>query len=81
MSGDIIFILIILGYCLVYISFIIPAEIHDKKIWKSEHEVSTLSIDASMYLIFWPITAWFLIPRYFQNKEYYKYGIPYKDLF
>ena len=80
MSPDIIFILITLGYFLVHISFIILVEIHDEKIWKTEHKVSTLSMDASMYLIFWPVTAWFLIPEYLRNKEYYKYGVPYKDL-
>ena len=81
MRPDIIAILIVIAYVAIHLVFVGLAKIHDRKIWKEEHKVSTLSMDTAMFMIFWPITAWFLIPKYLRNKEYYKYGVPYDDLF
>lgn len=81
MNTNVIVILIALVYIVVYFTIVGLAHGHDKKIWNEEHICSSLALDTSVFMLMWPITAWFLIPRYFQNKEYYKYGIPYKDLF
>jgi hypothetical protein len=80
MSAEVIVILIALLYIVVYFTIVGLAHNHDKKIWDEEHKFSSLTLDTSVFMLVWPITAWFLIPKYLRNKEYYKYGVPYNDL-
>jgi len=81
MNANVIVILIALVYIVVYFTIVGLAHGHDKKIWNEEHRCSSLALDASVLMLMWPITAWVLIPKYFRNKEYYKYGVPANDLF
>ena len=80
LQSQIVLIVIVAIYLIVYFSLIIQSLIHDKRIWKNEGKVSSLSMDVSMLCMFWPLTIWFQLPKYLKNKEHYKYGVPLDDL-
>ncbi len=68
-------------YVIGYIALCVWAIKHDKKIEKTERKISSLSMDVAMMGMFWPITLIPMATAYFKDKEYYKYGIPFEDLF
>ena len=77
---NLILIIIAAVYGIVYLALVAMGSVHDKRIWKEESKVSTLSMDIAMFCMFWPLTLWYLLPKYLKNKEHYKYGIPFNEL-
>lgn len=76
----VIFIVICSIYLIGYLVLVTLGGIHDKKVWKEDGKVSSLGMDIAMLCLFWPLTLWYLLPKYLKNKEHYKYGIPLNEL-